>query len=124
MRPFRRTRSDPPRHTRTLWRICGGGATGLSLSHGHGNADLSDIFQSELRFLGIQSSPALARELEGNRCAGGFTQTLKKNLGWIHSFDTIEKLRQVLVALKDLCNPVGWSNGLGSVRPLNADQPS
>jgi hypothetical protein len=38
------------------------------------------VFQEELRFLGISSSPAFVREPEGNGCAERFIRTLKENL--------------------------------------------
>jgi putative transposase len=41
---------------------------------------MSDTFQTEMRFLGIQSSPAFVRAPEGNSCAERFIRTLKENL--------------------------------------------
>lgn len=79
-------------------------ATGLSVRHDHGSAYLSDVFQSELRFLGVQGSPAFVREPEGNGCAERFIRTLKENLLWVRSFTTVEELRQALLAFKDLYN--------------------
>src|SRR5438270_1699027 len=43
-----------------------GNAAGLSLRHDHGSVYMSDDFQNEIRFLGIQSSPAFVRQPEGN----------------------------------------------------------
>ena len=42
-----------------------GVAAGLQLRHDHGSQHVSHDFQAELRFLGIQSSPAFVREPEG-----------------------------------------------------------
>ena len=42
---------------------------------------MSDAFQNELKFLGIESSPAFVRAPEGNGCAERFIHTLKENLG-------------------------------------------
>ena len=36
-------------------------ATGLSLRHDHGSQYMSDDFQDEIRFLGIESTPAFVR---------------------------------------------------------------
>jgi putative transposase len=55
-------------------------AAGLSLRHDHGSQYMSDAFQGELKFLGIESSPAFVRAPEGNGCAERFIRTLKENL--------------------------------------------
>ncbi|SRR6266540_3649377 len=47
-------------------------------------------------FLGITSSPAFVREPEGNGCAERFIRTLKENLLWLKTFDTVEALRLAL----------------------------
>src|SRR5437016_2638127 len=57
---------------------------------------MSHVFQEELRFLGITSSPAFVREPEGNGCAERFIRTLKENLLWLTTFDTVEELRLAL----------------------------
>ena len=49
-------------------------ARGLSVRHDHGSQYMSDAFQGELRFLGIESSPAFVRAPEGNGCAERFGQ--------------------------------------------------
>ncbi len=79
-------------------------ATGLALRHDHGSPFMSDLFQTELRFLGIESSPAFVREPEGNGCAERFIRTLKEQLLWIEPFATIDKLRVALLAFKDRYN--------------------
>jgi transposase InsO family protein len=79
-------------------------ATGLALRHDHGSQFLSDLFQAELRFLGIASSPAFVREPEGNGCAERFIRTLKEQLLWIEPFDSVEALRLALLAFKDRYN--------------------
>ena len=65
---------------------------------------MSDLFQTELRFLGIESSPAFVREPEGNGCAERFIRTLKEQLLWIERFETVEALRVALLAFKDRYN--------------------
>ena len=79
-------------------------ATGLALRHDHGSQFMSDTFQTELRFLGITSSPAFVREPEGNGCAERFIRTLKEQLLWIARFETVEALRLALLAFKDRYN--------------------
>ena len=71
-------------------------AEGLILRHDHGSQYMSHVFQEELRFLGITSSPAFVREPEGNGCAERFIRTLKENLLWLTTFDTVEDLRLAL----------------------------
>ena len=56
------------------------GADPASVRHDHGDQYMSDAFQGELRFLGINSSPAFVQALEDNGCAERFIRTLKKNL--------------------------------------------
>ena len=57
-----------------------GTAAGLQLRHDHGSQYVSHHFQAEIRFLGIESSPAFVREPEGNGCAERFIRVLKENL--------------------------------------------
>ena len=75
-------------------------AQGLLLRHDHGSQYMSHVFQEELRFLGIASSPAFVREPEGNGCAERFIRTLKENLLWLQTFDTVEALRLALHAFQ------------------------
>ncbi|WP_162501540.1 integrase core domain-containing protein, partial [Methylobacterium crusticola] len=79
-------------------------AAGLSVRHDHGSQYMSDAFQSELAFLGIASSPAFVRAPEGNGCAERFIRTLKENLLWVESFDTVEDLRRALLAFREVYN--------------------
>lgn len=65
---------------------------------------MSDAFQGELKFLGIESSPALMRAPEGNGCAERFIRTLKKNLLWVRTFDAVEQLRQALLEFRRTYN--------------------
>lgn len=70
---------------------------GLKLRHDHGSQYMADDFQAEIEFLGIESSPAFVRAPEGNGCAERFIRTLKENLLWVHTFDTVEELRMALI---------------------------
>jgi putative transposase len=79
-------------------------AVGLQLRHDHGSQYVSHHFQSEIRFLGIASSPAFVREPEGNGCAERFIRTLKENLLWVRPFATVEELRLALQAFKETYN--------------------
>jgi putative transposase len=79
-------------------------AVGLVLRHDHRSQYMSDVFQKEIRFLGIKSSPAFFREPQGNGCAERFVRILKENLLWVRSFETVEELRTALIEFKQLYN--------------------
>ena len=79
-------------------------ARGLSIRHDHGSQYMARDFQKELRFLGVESSPAFVRAPEGNGCAERFIRTLKENLLWVRSFATVEELRQALLAFREAYN--------------------
>ena len=72
-------------------------AKGLKLRHDHGSQYMAADFQAEIVFLGIESSPAFVRAPESNGCAERFIRTLKENLLWVRTFDTVEDLRQALL---------------------------
>jgi transposase InsO family protein len=72
-------------------------AAGLMLRHDHGPNYMSDDFQSEIAFLGIEASPSFVRQPEGNGVAERFIRTLKENLLWVRYFETIEELRLALL---------------------------
>ena len=79
-------------------------AAGLAIRHDRGSQYMSGDFQKELRFLGIESSPAFVRAPEGNGCAERFIRTLKENLLWIRTFDTVEDLRRALLEFRETYN--------------------
>jgi len=84
---------------RARFGVCGPeAARELKLRHDHGSQYISDAFQDELAFLGIESSPAFVRAPEGNGCAERLIRTLMEQLLWIRSFETVE-LRLALHAL-------------------------
>ncbi len=65
---------------------------------------MSDAFQKELAFLGIESSPAFVRAPEGNGCAERFIRTLKENMLWVQTFETVEQLRLALLDFRETYN--------------------
>lgn len=81
-----------------------GVADGLVLRHDHGPQYMSHAFQAEIAFLGIESSPSFVRAPEGNGVAERFIRTLKEQLLWVRTFDTVEELRQALLEFKDRFN--------------------
>jgi transposase InsO family protein len=82
------------RHFGTIWDNV---AAGLMLRHDHGPNYMSNDFQSEIAFLGIEASPSFVRQPEGNGVAERFIRTLKENLLWVRYFETIEELRLALL---------------------------
>lgn len=76
--------------------VSAGSATGVQVRHEHGSQYMSDDFQAELRFLGMTSSPAFVRAPEGNGVAERFIRTLKEQVLWVRTFQTVEDLRRAL----------------------------
>jgi transposase InsO family protein len=94
-------------------------ARGLALRHDHGSQYVSHDFQREIAFLGIESSPAFVRAPEGNGCAERFIRTLKENLLWVRTFDTVEELRTALLDFRETYNAT-WLIQRHGFRPPNA----
>jgi putative transposase len=99
-------------------------AAGLRLRHDHGSQYVSHDFQMEIRFLGMESSPAFVREPEGNGCAERFIRTLKENLLWLRRFETVEELRLALQRFRETYNQT-WiieRHGYRTPAQVRADQ--
>ena len=65
---------------------------------------MSDDYQAEIAFLGMESSPAFVRQPEGNGCVERFIRTLKEQLRWVRTFHTVEELRQALAEFRGRYN--------------------
>ena len=81
-----------------------GVAAGLAVRHDHGSQYMSRAFQAELRFLGARSSPSYVAQPEGNGVAERFVRTLKEQLLWVETFDTVEELVAALQAFRTRYN--------------------
>jgi putative transposase len=92
-------------------------AGGLAVRHDHGSQYMSDTFQTEIAFLGIRSSPAFVRAPEGNGCAERFIRTLKENLLWVRTFETVEELRQALLHFREIYNSTWLIERHGFITP-------
>lgn len=92
-------------------------ADGLAVRHDHGSQYMSDTFQTEIAFLGIESSPAFVRAPEGNGCAERFIRTLKENLLWVRTFETVEELRQALLHFREIYNSTWLIERHGFITP-------
>ena len=97
-------------------------ATGLKVRHDHGSQYMADEFQDEIAFLGMQSSPSFVREPEGNGCAERFIRTLKENLLWVRTFETVEELRKAVLKFKKTYNKQWIIQRLNYQTPSQARQ--
>ncbi len=97
-------------------------ARGLSVRHDHGSQYMSDHFQKEIAFFGMESSPAFVCAPEGNGCAERFIRTLKENLLWPRTFETIEELRQALLDFKETYNTTRLIERHGFISPAQFRQ--
>lgn len=93
---------------------------GTKLRHDHGSPFISDDFQKELRFLGIESSPSYVREPEGNGVAERFIRTLKEQLLWIRPFRTVDELQRALSDFRERYNREWLLQRHGHVSPAQA----
>jgi putative transposase len=105
----RATRWEALEPVRQAVRRCFGGigeqiAAGVELRHDNGSQYISDDFQDEIAFLGLRSSPAFVRAPEGNGCVERAIRTLKEQLLWVKTFETVEELRLALIAWAELYN--------------------
>ena len=95
-------------------------ACGLDLRHDHGSVYTSDDFQNEVRFLGIESSPAFVRQPEGNGCIERFFRTLKEQLLWVRRFNDLAELQAALIEFRDKYNHHWIVGRLGYQTPKQA----
>ena len=68
---------------------------------------MSEDFQNELRFLGMESSPAYVPQPEGNGCIERFFRTLKEQMLWLRTFTDLAELRHALTEFRHRYNN-GW----------------
>ena len=67
-------------------------AIGTKLRHDCGSSYLSEYFQDEVEYLGLESSAAFVREPQGNGVVERFFKTLKEQLLWLQAYRTIDEL--------------------------------
>jgi transposase InsO family protein len=97
-----------------------GAADGLKLRHDHGSVYMSDDFQNEIQFLGIEPSPAFVRQPEGNGCIERFFRTLKEQVLWVRRFRDLEELRAALIEFRGRYNNNWILERLGYRTPAQA----
>jgi transposase InsO family protein len=99
-----------------------GAAAGIRNRHDHGSQYMSDDYQAEIAFLGMESSPSLVRQPECNGCVERFIRTLKEQLLWVRTFQNVEELRQALAEFRQRYNQRWIVQRLGYLTPAQARQ--
>ena len=99
-----------------------GAAAGIRNRHDHGSQYMSDDYQAEIAFLGMESSPSFVRQPECNGCVERFIRTLKEQLLWGRVFQNIEELRHALVEFRERYNQHWIVQRLGYLTPAQARQ--
>jgi putative transposase len=99
-----------------------GAAAGIRNRHDHGSQYMSDDYQAEIAFLGMQSSPSFVRQPECNGCVERFIRTLKEQLLWVRTFQNVEDLRQALAEFRERYNQRWIVQRLGYLTPAQARQ--
>jgi putative transposase len=77
-------------------------------------------FQNEIRYLGLQSSPAFVGEPQGNGCAERIIRTLKEQLLWTRSFKDLDDLNRALQDFRKTYNEQWLIGRLGHRTPAQA----
>ena len=103
--PLRGPGADPPGHPRNA---SGASAKAWPVGCGcvttTGRTTWPTIFNRRSRSSASKAPPSFVREPEGNGVAERFIRTLKENLLWVRSFETIEELRLALLEFKRTYN--------------------
>src|SRR3989442_9205688 len=99
-----------------------GAAAGIRNRHDHGSQYLSDDYQAEIAFLGMQSSPSFVRQPECNGCVERFIRMLKEQFLWVRTFQNVEELRHGLAEFRERYNQRWIVQRLGYLTPAHARQ--
>ncbi len=99
-----------------------GAAAGIRNRHDHGSQYMSNDYQAEIAFLGMQSSPSFVRQPECNGCVERFIRTLKEQLLWVRTFQNVEELRGALAEFRERYNQRWIVQRLGYLTPAQARQ--
>jgi transposase InsO family protein len=70
----------------------------------NGSVYMTDDFQNEIRFPGIESSTAFVRQPEGNGCIERFFRTLKERLLWVRCSRDLSELSAALIEFRERYN--------------------
>ncbi len=99
-----------------------GAAAGIRNRHDHGSQYMSDDYQAEIAFLGMESSPSFVRQPECNGCVERFIRTLKEQLLWVKVFQNVEELRCALSEFRERYNQRWIVQRLAYLTPAQARQ--
>jgi transposase InsO family protein len=99
-----------------------GAAAGIRNRHDHGSQYMSDDYQAEIAFLGMESSPSFVRQPECNGCVERFIRTLKEQLLWVQVFQNVEELRCALAEFRERYNQRWIVQRLNYLTPAQARQ--
>jgi len=95
-------------------------ARGVRLRHDWGSQYTARDFQADLRFAGLESTPAYVGEPECNGVVERFIRTLKEQCIWVHRFRDIEEAREIIGEFIERYNE-GWIlERLGYRTPVQA----
>jgi len=83
---------------------------------------MSDDYQAEIAFLGMESSPSFVRQPECNGCVERFIRTLKEQLLWVQVFQNVEELRCALAEFRERYNQRWIVQRLNYLTPAQARQ--
>ena len=92
--------------------------TGLFLRSDHGSQYDSGDFQRELKFLGLEHSPAFVRSPECNGIIERFHRTLQEQVFDIHQFTNLEEARRVIGEFIERYNKEWILHRLGYRSPI------
>ena len=99
-----------------------GAAAGIRNRHDHGSQYMSDDYQAEIAFLGMESSPSFVRQPECNGCVERFIRTLKEQLLWVKVFRNVEEMRCALAEFRERYNQHWIVQRLDYLTPTQARQ--
>ena len=94
--------------------------TELKLRHDHGSQFTSHRFQEELKFLGIEASPAYVKEPETKGCAERLIRTIKEQLLWLKRFSSVTEFNEALQEFRQKYNSEWIIQRHGYISPSEA----
>jgi len=91
-------------------------------SRGQDGHYVSDDYQADIAFVGIESSPSFVSQPECTGCVEPFIRTLKEQLLWVRVVQIVEELRCALAEFRERYNQRWIVQRLGYVTPAQAPQ--
>jgi len=97
-----------------------GAANGVWLRHDHGSQYTARAFQADIRYAGLESTPAFVGEPECNGVIERFFKTLREQCLWINRFRDIEEARVIIGEFVRTYNDEWIMHRLGFKTPIQA----